>query len=410
MDAMSRNIRLYPWYIFFRDALFWGPAFFLYFSSIVPLSQVLWLESIYYVAIAVLEVPSGYFSDRIGRRPTLLLSTASLALSYLLFFFGNSFWAFAVAQVLLAAGFACASGTDTSLHYESLKQLGREKEYMLRETRALRLSFLSGALAALGGGALAMLSLRSMYGASALSALAGFVLVLCLTEPQADQKQTSKHFLQQVPDLLRKSWTPNLRFFTLFSASLTVMIHIPYEFYQPYMERLSLPSLHLGESTPLVTGIHLALTMLVSSWFTQFAAPLEHRCRLRFSLLVCLGYQLVLLLLMGLFFHPVVAVLLISRTAAKAVATPLLNAELAPRLLKQERSTYFSIQSLIGRLFYGLALSVIPLLSQGFTDQFHGTLVIAGFLGLFLLILVWKTPFPQETVSPCCQKKQHTTA
>ena len=97
-NDLKRTVRLYPWYVFFRDCYFWGPAFFLYFSSALPLSQVLWLEAIYYVSVALLEVPSGYVSDRFGRRPTLLFSTACLTSAYLLFFVGNDFSTFALAQ------------------------------------------------------------------------------------------------------------------------------------------------------------------------------------------------------------------------------------------------------------------------------------------------------------------------
>lgn len=38
------------------------------------MSRVLRLEAIYYIAVVFLEVPSGYFSDRFGRRQTLLIA------------------------------------------------------------------------------------------------------------------------------------------------------------------------------------------------------------------------------------------------------------------------------------------------------------------------------------------------
>ena len=46
---------------------FWYPIFFLYFLARLPLVQVLQLEAIYYAGVVLLEVPSGWFSDRIGR-------------------------------------------------------------------------------------------------------------------------------------------------------------------------------------------------------------------------------------------------------------------------------------------------------------------------------------------------------
>ena len=76
--GIERNVRLYPLYQAFFNAYFWLPVFFLYFSKHFSLAQVLQLEAIYYLAVVSLEVPSGYFSDVIGRRPTLLTSSSNV--------------------------------------------------------------------------------------------------------------------------------------------------------------------------------------------------------------------------------------------------------------------------------------------------------------------------------------------
>ena len=70
-DNLRRNVALYPWYEATVAAMFWLPVFFLYFTSRLSLARALQLEAIYYAAIVVMEVPSGYFSDLIGRRITL---------------------------------------------------------------------------------------------------------------------------------------------------------------------------------------------------------------------------------------------------------------------------------------------------------------------------------------------------
>jgi MFS family permease len=79
------------------------PVFFLYFSQRLSLSQVLRLEAIYYLCIVLVEVPSGYFSDRYGRRLTLLIASAALFVAYVIFFFGDNFGEFAVAQAFAHA-------------------------------------------------------------------------------------------------------------------------------------------------------------------------------------------------------------------------------------------------------------------------------------------------------------------
>ena len=86
---MERNLKLYPVYQACRNTFFWVPVFFLYFAAALPLDQVLLLEAVYYLGVVVLEVPSGFFSDVVGRRLTLLISSLAFLAGYMLFFFGT---------------------------------------------------------------------------------------------------------------------------------------------------------------------------------------------------------------------------------------------------------------------------------------------------------------------------------
>ena len=115
MTPLERNINLYPKYRAAADAMAWLPVFFLYFSERLSLSEVLLLEAVYYIAVVFIEVPSGYMSDRFGRRRTLLLSCIAILAAYVFFLFSGSFTGLAVGQLLLAAGIAFRSGTDLSL-------------------------------------------------------------------------------------------------------------------------------------------------------------------------------------------------------------------------------------------------------------------------------------------------------
>ena len=69
---MARNVSLYPWFKFFQNLVFWQAIWFLYFQNELSPSEALLLYVIYDVGTTVLEVPSGYMSDRLGRRLTLI--------------------------------------------------------------------------------------------------------------------------------------------------------------------------------------------------------------------------------------------------------------------------------------------------------------------------------------------------
>ncbi|HIN09378.1 MAG TPA: hypothetical protein EYM64_02245, partial [Phycisphaerales bacterium] len=149
---LQRNLTLYPWYAGVFNAYFWLPVYFLFFNSKLDLSNVLLLESIYFASVVAMEVPSGWFSDIFGRRRTLIAASSFLCASYVLFLLANSFNVFVVAQILLAAGIAFNSGTDTSFLLESTQALEIEDEYASREARAIQFGFLGTAIAAVLGG------------------------------------------------------------------------------------------------------------------------------------------------------------------------------------------------------------------------------------------------------------------
>ena len=179
------------------DSMAWIPVFFLYMSQTLPLSQVIQLSAVYYFSVFVLEVPSGYFSDRVGRRHTLMLAAISLVISFICFIIGAGFWWFAAGQFFLASGISMQSGTDTAFHYDSLKALGREGEYAGREAKAEHWGHNMTALACFVGGALALIDLRLAYVYSLVAALVMAALVWCFAEPRhADESsaQTGSFF------------------------------------------------------------------------------------------------------------------------------------------------------------------------------------------------------------------------
>ena len=139
---MHQNLRWWLPYRFLTGLHFWYPIFFLYFLARLPLVQVLQLEAIYYASVVLLEVPSGWFSDRIGRRPTLLISKAAHVVSALLFAASGEgdFVLLATAQLFLAAGFAFTSGTDAAFLHDTLQSSAGDRYERLEARSGFRAS------------------------------------------------------------------------------------------------------------------------------------------------------------------------------------------------------------------------------------------------------------------------------
>lgn len=365
-SRLELNARLYPWYAASYNTFFWMPVFFLYFSEYFTLNQVLILEAIYYASVFALEIPSGYFSDTIGRKPTLLISSLALVLAYLLFFFAGSFEAFALAQFFLAAGISFNSGTDVSFHYDTLDSLGRTETFGAREAIVSSNSFYAGAFGALAGGGIAFATgdLRYAYGLAALAAIITIGIVLVFVEPSLHARPTllGRGIFRQLRQCVKYLKQPTLLWLFAFAVLMTVLNHIPYEFYQPYFDLLATDLDLPNRNTPLAAGIATFLTMIIAGFGAGRSIKIRDRLGTGPTLLLAAVLQTAIIAIMGLIFHPLIIALILLRSMPRALMAAPLNAAIAPLVSQQHRATYLSLQSLVGRLAFAgvlLGLSVL---------------------------------------------------
>jgi len=389
----KRNAKLYLVYTGAGSALLWLPVFFLFFRSHLPLVKVLQLEALYYLSVVLLEFPSGYFSDRVGRKVTLIISSSCWLLANAAFFLGASFEAFAIGQVLLAGGMAFRSGTDASFHLESLQAFGHEGEYANREARAARIRFLASAAGAVAGGAVALIALRWAYAASALTAAVALGTALLFVEPPASE-QRAFGVLRQLVACLHLLKKPALAWLFAFAVIRLVLDHIPYEFYQPYIKELGLSFGMGSDATPLVTGLHMAGTTFIAAWIAGRSIQIRDRIGLGPTLLLSPAIQTLLLAGMAFTLHPVIVGLLLFRSSSSALVSAPLNAAVNPEVPQHLRASYLSLISFVGRLGFSLTLFAFSQLAawdgaQGWqqTTRILSAAVVLGAVGFVGLAL-----------------------
>jgi len=345
---VERNLRLYPLYRALHGAIFWLPVFFLYFSSVLEPAQVLRLEAAYYFAVVLLEVPLGWFSDRLGRRPTLMLSAACWAAGCAVFAATASWPAFLGAQLLLAAGMALNSGTDSALLYDSLKALDQEGRVLEFESRAQVFALLATGGAALVGGFAAGFDLRLGHGLSVASALGALVIASRFAEPPRRAAPSVRSSLRQLSALPRQ---PALAWLLLASVAAVVINHVPYELMQPYLD-LMLRDIGGYRPTPAVAGALVGISLVVASWASSRAQALAGALGGPGALIAALGLQGLLVALLASVLHPAIALALGLRSVPQALFGPILASLVHPRVDSSLRATWLSVQSLVGRLAF----------------------------------------------------------
>ncbi|MDP7071113.1 MAG: hypothetical protein QF561_07170 [Phycisphaerales bacterium] len=368
-----RTADLYQWYATLAEASFWVPVFFLYFAAYLPLDAVLLLEAIYFLSVVTIEVPSGWLSDRLGRRPTMLVGAVLMAVSHAMLFLGPwiavgdsisspLFVLFAVGQGLRAAGVAFRSGTDTALHHDALAACGRVNEFAEREARAAKRRFLGASAAALIGGGVAVIDLRLPYAFSFLVAVAMIVVIVRMREPDAgDDARSRANMLRQARACVAQWRSPALLLLFVFAAMMLVLNHVPYEYFQPYIEAAIGEDGRAAASTPLVTGLHVAVTFWLASLVGARSIQIRNRIGLWGVLVAAMGLQVLTIGLMSLWLSPLIVVFLLLRSCPRALMTPPLNAAVTGSVPTRLRATYLSLQSFVGRLSFSGTLFLLTL-------------------------------------------------
>ena len=357
--AVDQNLRALRTYEVGRRLLFWLPIFFLYFASILPLEQVLLLEAAYYFGTVVLEVPSGWFSDRVGRRLTLLIAMAAQVVGCALFFATSSFWTFLLGQLAFAASAAFVSGTNYAMLYDTLKAGGYEEEMGEESATLVSYGFTALAISSLLGGILAGLELRVAYFFTGLAGIAGFVAALRMVEPPHSREELEH---SGVRSSLVRLKDPALRWVFLFSVAMAVLNHVPYEFLQPYVGFLAASVLESEYTpTPGLSGVLFAVMMLLSAWSATRSMALGRRLGHANALLVTMVLQSVIIVAMALFLHPLVLFLIVLRSVPMGLSAPVVNAIVHPRIPSGVRATFLSVQSLAGNLAFSATLLIASL-------------------------------------------------
>ncbi|MBT8231638.1 MAG: MFS transporter [Bacteroidia bacterium] len=369
----------------------WLPIFFMYFSQVIPLNQVLILEALYYISVVVLEIPSGYFSDVIGRRTTLIISSLSFTISYLIFgFIDPTFISLLVAQIFLACGMSFLSGTDTSFYYETLKELNLTDQYVNYAAKVESQKQIASAVAVLSGGLAGYFHLNWAYILSFIFVIPTLFLTFKFKEPLASDKANQKlQFFSQIKALGNELKQRELRWLLMFSLFLFILAHIPYEFYQPYLQLLETNDLSFGFNAAIFSGIIFAITRLIGGYAAHKSPAWLNRYGLKKLCFIALGLQLIIISLMGFILHIGIVLIVLLRSFSMSLVAAPINAEIAPRVKESNRASYFSFQSLLSRLSYSLTLVFLSFIAGSNTNNWSSLstiLIVTSIIGVLFFV------------------------
>jgi len=317
------------------------------------------LKAFYSIAIVIFEIPSGYLADVIGRSKTILIGSIFGTVGFVIYSFMAGYWPFLIAEFTLGFGMSCISGADSALLYDSLKFMGKEKEYVKYEGRNFSVGNFAEALAGVAGGALATISLRLPFYCQAVVALIAVPAALMLVEPPIGTSKRQAGW-RDIFDVLHLSMIrdASLRYHIIYSSIIGAVTLTMAWVIQLYLSQIGFNEFEIGLTS---TGLNL-LVGFVTLYAYRIDRNVKPEIIVWVTTLVFTGSFIVSGLVQSAWVLAVFSMFYIAR----GVATPVLKDYINKLTTSDVRATVLSIRSLIIRGFFAI---VGPLFGW-FTDAY----------------------------------------
>jgi len=360
--------------------------FMLYMPIVVPfyesnglsMKDIMILQAVYSVAIVVLEVPSGYLADVIGRRKTLIMGAIFGTMGFATYSLSYGFTGFLIAEIILGIGQSCVSGADSAMLYDSLLDRGEEKKYTRFEGRITSLGNLAEAVAGILGGLLAGIAIRAPYIAQSFVAFIALPAAITLVEP-VRKTLLIKGGMMEILQIARFALITDrpLRRNILFSAITGTATLTMAWFAQPFFEYSLIDIAWFG-----ILWTTLNLTVAITSYTAHhFEQKLGQRWSvLLIALAIPLGY-----LALSRFHEPAGLIVLYLFYLVRGYATPVLKDYINRITASHIRATVLSVRNFIIRLLFAITGPLLGWVKDVYT--LPQALGLAGIIFLTISIL-----------------------
>lgn len=182
---LHKNIKLLAWFNFFLDLRLYAPVAIIYFSKVTG-SYALGMSvfSVVMLSAALFEVPTGVFSDMIGRKKTVILGAVGSLLSVIMYAWGMSYLILLVGAVMEGLARSFYSGNNDSLLHDTLFEVKQTKQYAEFKGKTESVAQVALGVAAVVGAVVAHWSFFWVMWLSVLPALVGLGVSFGLIEPK----------------------------------------------------------------------------------------------------------------------------------------------------------------------------------------------------------------------------------
>lgn len=349
----------------------------------LSMADVMILQAVFAAVVVIVEVPSGYFSDVVGRRRTMIIGACCIVMGWFCYLFVASLASFIVAEVILALGISFVSGTDAAILYDTMLELDNAHESIRAEGRRLSVGNFSEAAASVVGGALAGISVMLPFYVQAGVALLLIPLAAMLVEPTVHGQHHRPTSIRDILHVVRDVVVHNreLRWIIITSSLLGSATLTMVWLVQPWWGAAGIPLEWFGVLWAVLNAV------------VGISAIRAHSVERRFGALVPIGFlaasvvlgYVVLGLWQTVLTLPLMAVFYVTR----GISNPIFNTEINERVSSDRRATVLSVRQLGVRAVFVVAGPLVGWCMDT-RDLATAMVVTAVVFGAALIVAVWR--------------------
>jgi MFS family permease len=313
--------------------------------------------SIVMVSAAVLDIPTGIYSDRLGRRRCLAIGAACAVAYAVCYAAAAGFWLLALGAALEGASRAFYSGNNNAFLYDHLAAEGREREFHGYAGRVAAMFQLALGASALLGGLVASWSLAAVVWLSVIPQVGCLLVALQLDEPArqaAEPRSPLEHLGRAFGEFRRNA---RIRLLTAASVLGYAIGETSYHF-QAAFYQLLWPLWAIGAAKTL-SGALAAASF-------HFAGPLIDRFGRVPAMLTGSAYSRAAGLAALVYPTPVSPLLMTSTSAFYGVGSVASGALMQDEFTAEQRATMSSIGSFASALLFAVVAFAAGLAADSF--------------------------------------------
>ena len=198
---MERNIKVSYVLSFLKHSWFWIGIWVFYYLRYTNYSGIGLIETVMIATMTLTEIPTGAIGDLVGRKMTLFIALFLESVGNFIMAYSPNFEILVFSVFIMSLGGTMYSGTSDALAYDSLKAIGKEKDYDKVVANMNSMQWIAVAVTGIIGGFLYKVNPSYPFIAAGLFYALGSIATFLLREPAIDTLRFSfTNFLKQNRD------------------------------------------------------------------------------------------------------------------------------------------------------------------------------------------------------------------